>query len=229
MPSTPLTKRLPIFGILSISILLSFSLVAVRMYFSGQITYCFLVWNLFLAFVPFAISTYLVVVHCEQPNPSKWVMGSSFFVWLLFFPNAPYILTDLFHLKARTGVPLWFDLVLLLSFAWNGLILGLLSLMDMQTIVQQQFNRITAWFFAFFVLGLGSFGIYLGRYLRWNSWDILTNPMGLLHDIFDRMVHPMAHPRTIAVTLLFTVFLSLIYLTLQFLDGRSRMNDNYEL
>jgi uncharacterized membrane protein len=136
-------------------------------------------------------------------------------LWLLFFPNAPYVLTDLIHLRQHS-VPVWYDLLLLLSFAWTSLMFGFVSLADMQRLIQQRFNATVGWLFAVAAVLLGSFGIYLGRFLRWNSWDVITEPRQLAWDIFERVANPLAYTHTFGFTVLLAAFLLLAYLTLQF-------------
>ena len=189
---------------------LCITLVAFRVHYTSRVTFVFLVWNIFLAIIPYGISTLLVLYQEKIKN--RWFIFIPFLCWLCFFPNAPYILTDLFHLKQRAEVPYWYDLALILFFAWNGLMLGYASLMDMQSVLTKSFNRLTGWAVAIASLILGSFGIYLGRYLRWNSWDVISAPRGLLYDIADRIVDPMAHPQTYGVTIIFSTFLVLGYL-----------------
>lgn len=186
------------------------TLVGFRVHYTSKITFVFLLWNIFLALIPYAVSTLLVLYH-EKIN-NRWLLIIPFLFWLCFFPNAPYILTDLFHLKPRVGVPYWYDLALILFFAWNGLMLGYASLMDMQSILTRHFSRWVGWTMAISSLILGSFGIYLGRYLRWNSWDVISSPEGLAHDITDRVLNPMAHQQTYGVTVIFSAFLVLGYL-----------------
>lgn len=213
-------KLLAIIGLFALSIAFSLSLLEARMWYANTTQYSFLRWNLFLAFIPFAISTFLLLAKHFVPS---FIFISFAAVWLLFFPNAPYILTDLFHLRAKHGVPLWFDLALILSFAWNGLLLGFVSLADMQKEVRRRFGRFSAWFFVLSSLFLSGFGIYLGRYLRWNSWDILANPTALALDILDRLINPLAHPATWGVTIVFSVFLTLCYLMIKQLGERSSL------
>jgi uncharacterized membrane protein len=141
--------------------------------------------------------------------------------WLLFFPNAPYILTDLFHLRLKSNVPIWFDLLLILSFAWVGLLYGFMSLWDIEKILSQKINRKFVPVISLFLLFLGSFGIYLGRYLRWNSWDIIREPFELFYDISDRFLNPFNHPRTWGMTLFMFVFLSMIYLSFKYIKKRN--------
>lgn len=209
------SSQIALLGILILSTFFSLTLMAFRMYYSAEITFRFLAWNLFLAWIPFGIS-FLLNQFGEQIK-SKFLIGSIVSVWLLFFPNAPYIFTDLFHFGAKPHIPIWFDLVMLLSFAWNGLILGFLSLRDMQFFLGRKLGTAGGWIFSLGALILGSFGIYLGRYLRWNSWDILTHPGALAYDILDRVINPMAHPRTLAITVLFSGLLIMMYLTFQVL------------
>ena len=140
-------------------------------------------------------------------------------LWLLFFPNSPYILTDLFHLATRSGMPKWFDLLMLLSFAWTGLVMGIFSLMDIQSVVTRRYSEILAWFCSVVFIVLGSFGIYLGRYLRWNSWDIVTTPQPLIRDIYHIVVDPLNHPGTVGITLVFSAFLTLVYMTFFYLKN----------
>ena len=135
-------------------------------------------------------------------------------VWLLFFPNAPYIITDLYHIRYAAAMPVWFDMALIVSFAWNGLLLGFLSLMDIEQVIGRFTRKVWARLFSISAIVLASFGIYLGRFLRWNSWDIVTHPWLLMHDIADRVFHPFQHPRTVGVTIVFSLFLLFSYFTI---------------
>ncbi len=205
--------RLKLSITLMASLLFSISLLVFRIWYSGNFDYTFLVWNLFLAFIPFAISTILILR--EEKIQSFFVLLMPITLWLIFFPNAPYILTDLFHLKAKNYVPLWYDLAIILSFAWNGLMLGFISLADIQKILTKRFNSLFGWTFAILAIVLGSFGVYIGRYLRWNSWDILTSPLDLVYDITERILNPLIYPRAWAMTIIFSAFLSLCYLLIK--------------
>ncbi|WP_333820251.1 DUF1361 domain-containing protein [Ohtaekwangia sp.] len=206
------TNRLYILLIFSLTTILCVTLVAFRVQYTANVTFVFLVWNIFLALVPYMISTLLVLYHHTVKN-AFW-LWLPFMAWLCFFPNAPYILTDLFHLKQRPGVPYWYDLALILFFAWNGLMLGFASMMDIQSVFTTRFKPWIGWTISIGSLLLAGFGIYLGRYLRWNSWDVISSPMHLLHDIATRVLNPFHHPQTYGVTLLFATFLLLGYILL---------------
>ena len=200
-----------LFLALGASVLFSLGLVAFSTWYTSKSYYLFLVWNLFLAFIPLLISSFIAQRRTTLPLA---VLGLLTVVWLLFFPNAPYILTDLFHLRERGNIPLWFDLIVLLSFAWNGLMMGFVSLWDMQTVLTERLGRWSATAFVVLSLGLGSFGVYIGRYLRFNSWDVLADPFSLSYHIGQRFLNPWAFKGAWAMTLTFTIFLTLAYLTL---------------
>jgi uncharacterized membrane protein len=222
-PSLPFSRaRLTLVFALAASMALSILLVVGRVLMTGRLTFLFLVWNLFLALVPFALSTLLLLSNGPLRARLLVPVGAA---WLLFFPNAPYLVTDLFHLDARPGVPLWYDLALIMSCAWNGLMLAYASLSDMQRLVQQRLGFWTGWAFATVALLLSSFGIYLGRYLRFNSWDVLANPLTLFYDIVNRILHPFSFPGTWGVTLVFGVFLLVGYGTVRLLgrDAQERL------
>ena len=191
-------------------------LLIVRMVLSGQLTYVFLAWNLFLAWIPFAISQKITGVQ------NRWKMVLLFGAWLLFLPNAPYIITDFLHLKQRWPIPYWYDILLLFSAALNGLLLGVLSLLKVEKFLADRYgNRISGLLIlcSFF---LCAFGIYMGRYLRWNSWDIITNPGAIAADILERIFNPFDHFGTWSVTFLFGSFFYVIYYSIKnFINTKS--------
>ncbi len=214
-----MTERFKLNALLFASAAFGVVMVFVRVHFSGTLSYTFLFWNLFLAVIPFGISSFLV--RFKTPAVVFYPLAA---LWLLFFPNAPYVLTDLIHLRPVI-VPLWYDLLLLLSFAWTSLMFGFVSLADMQGLVRQRFNAATGWLFACAALALGSFGIYLGRFLRWNSWDALTEPGQLARDILERFANPLEHPGTFGFTLLLTTFLLLAYLMMQYFRPKESLQN----
>jgi uncharacterized membrane protein len=134
--------------------------------------------------------------------------------WLLFFPNAPYIFTDLIHLTSRDFAHFWVDLVIFLSCALTGLVLGFVSLYLIQCIVLNTFGRVASWFFIAAVAGLSSFGIYLGRFLRFNSWDVVFKPVALYHGIGGWITNPLQNSHTSVFPLLFAAFLFISYVML---------------
>lgn len=206
-------NRLNITILLFVMSVFSLGLSLFRFILTDSEMFLFLNWNLFLAFIPWIIST-LIIVNAYHKKLHLFLL---IIIWLLFFPNSPYILTDLFHLRISSAAPIWYDLIVILSFAWTGLLFGFLSLMDIEELLNKYFARKTTFLFIISFLFLGAFGIYLGRFLRWNSWDIISNPFGLFNDISDRIFNPFSHPRTWGVTILMGTLLNMMYFTLKFM------------
>ena len=193
---------------LTFLLLLSFvpvALVAVRSVYTGRISHVFLVWNLFLAYLPLLFAWLAYKSH-KRP---LLIVGLAF-LWLLFFPNAPYLVTDLIHLRHVDMVPLWYDLILLFDFALVGLFLGLVSLRLMQIVVQTHLGSTVGWLFVLVTLGISSLGVYIGRFLRWNSWDLFFRPLTLLQDVMSHL----REPRTAAVSILLATMLLIAYMFL---------------
>ncbi len=183
-----------------------------RSEYTGNGRYGFLIWNLFLAWIPFLISYFTYTMTLNR----KWVsivIPIAAFFWLIFFPNAPYILTDFQHLaNGWAGLPVWYDVMMLIWFAFTGLLLGMVSLFLMQEIVRREFGRWVGWAFVALVTGLSSAGVYMGRFLRWNSWDILRNPTGIALYSFERVQDPSL--QSIGFIGLFGAFFLFLYITL---------------
>jgi uncharacterized membrane protein len=174
------------------------------------IVYRNLVWNLFLAWIPYLFS--LLAVYLYQTQPHRWwrlLIPAG--LWLLFFPNAPYIVTDFLHLQQRPFVPLWYDIMLLSLFAWTGIFLAITSLRTFQTLVKIYMGIWVSWVFVLAALGLSGLGIYLGRFERWNSWDMLIHPQDIIENIMGRFTDPLDNIRFFGFTILFTLFLFLCY------------------
>ena len=223
VPATETGKRavLQLALLLAVSCALSAVLWLFRVLYSHTFVYFFLNWNLLLAWIPLGLAVVMVRLNRRTPRP-RLVLLLLLGGWLLFFPNSPYIVSDLMHLAPRSRVPLWYDALMLFSFAWNGLILGFVSLWLVQQMVSGWFGRMAGWLMVGFTLAATGFGIYLGRFQRWNSWDILADPYGLLHAVVKPVLDPLAHPRTIGVTLLFGSFLLVAYLTVTLLPSLLR-------
>ncbi len=204
--------KLAIFGLMALASAICVFLVAARIAYSDSKRYTTLVWNLFLAWIPFILS-YLAYTLSWNKRFLYFAIPVTAFLWLIFFPNAPYILTDLQHLaNETTKAPLWYDVIVLIWFSWTGLLLGLVSLYLMHDIVHRTFGRIAGWVFVFVVSGLSSFGVYLGRFVRFNSWDILNDPKEIVVTILGLAIDPSK--RLVAFTMLFAVFYLFVYLTL---------------
>jgi uncharacterized membrane protein len=187
-------------------------LVVTRIVWTSNIRYAFLIWNLFLAWLPLVFAA----LACEQPrNGSRpgWRLTVLAGAWLLFFPNAPYIFTDLIHLPwFQTQV--WADLALILTFAVTGLVLGFVSLYLMQSIVTRMCGRVAGWLFVLAAAGLSSLGVYVGRFLRLNSWDMFLRPGKIYDGIGVWIDGRTPHFSTTAFLLFFAAFFFATYVML---------------
>lgn len=186
------------------------ALLAVRGVYSRQLAFTAFLWNLFLAWVPVLVAVPIYALRARGVNQPV-LTGVLLVIWFLFFPNAPYIITDLQHLYPRPGVPFWYDMITIMAFALTGWFLGYLSLYLLQEVVRSWFGRAASWTFALVMLGLSSFGIYLGRFLRWNSWDVLLAPLATLGDA-ARIAHPVNNPQAAAFSATFFAFSLVCYL-----------------
>ncbi len=189
------------------------ALVVARWYYAQTLDYGFMIWNLFLAWIPFIMAFITYRLKRAQDRWSFVIAGCAL-IWLLFLPNAPYMLTDLIHLRYRADALVWYDLMLLLWFAWTGFMLGFGSIYLMQQVVTDSFGQVVGWVFATGSIILTSFGIYLGRFLRWNSWDVLRNPRALLADIYYPFRHPIANFEIHAFWLMLALLLMSVYVML---------------
>ena len=213
MKFSPSTQRL-----LSVGALLvwSVALVIARLILSPDHLGYGMLWNLLLASIPLLGSSIFVRAVARK----HWVWASvSFALWLLFLPNAPYLLTDMIHLAPRPPVPQWYILAMLLSCAATGTLLGYLSLLDVHALIEKRCGKITGWMVAVGALMLCGFGIYLGRFLRWNSWDALTHPLQFIRVTVGQFHNTNGHPHPVAVTLVFGAGLVLGYLVLRVISA----------
>jgi len=202
-----------VFVLLNLACLACIALVAARVVYTDSSRHTGLIWNLFLAWIPFILA---YVAHALSWKRIWVYLAIPFvaFLWLLFFPNAPYMLTDLQDLARGAGqeAPLWYDVIIVVWCSWTGTLLGVISLYLMQDVISRTFNRWLGWVFVFVISGLSSFGIYIGRFVRLNSWDILENPTETAIEILGIVIDPSR--RLAAFTLLYTFFFLFIFLLL---------------
>jgi len=175
-------------------------LVLFRTFYTGNAYFAFLLWNLFLAWLPYVFARKFSV---EENHLKRMLLG---FAWLLFFPNAPYIITDFVHLRNDQNLLFWFDLVMLFSFSLTGLVLGLASLRRIHERLSEKLSFVRSWVLVSGLIFLSGFGIYLGRELRFNSWDVVTAPVELAEKIYLTTI--TAPGEAVAFT---TIFSSLIF------------------
>jgi uncharacterized membrane protein len=177
----------------------------------------FLVWNLILAWIPLVLA--LVVYDGYRRSRSLLWLTPFLALWLLFLPNAPYIVTDFVHLDADSPAPLWFDGVELSAFAWTGMLLGFVSLYLVHAVLRRRLGAPAAWLVVLCVLGLASVGVYLGRVKRWNSWELITQPGAKLAQVHAHLADPSSLTKAAGVTVVVTLLLAAAYLVFYVLMG----------
>ncbi|MDQ2690982.1 MAG: DUF1361 domain-containing protein [Chloroflexota bacterium] len=201
-----------VFVLLNIACAVCVGLVLARVAYSESERHLGLIWNLFLAWIPFILAYFAHAVSWRRAS-LYLLMPLIAFLWLIFFPNAPYMLTDLQDLSRRASdAPLWYDVIVVGWSSWTGMLLGVISLYLMQDIIVRNFGHAAGWIFVFVVSALSSFGIYVGRFVRLNSWDILQNPAETAQEVLGIIIDPSM--RLAAFTLLYTFFFLFIFLLL---------------
>ena len=233
MPTPPFNatrSHAPLFVALVLASGIACGMLALRAVWGGGTGYSSLVWNLFLAWLPYFFA--LRLASAEPRSVPQWTGAAALAaLWLLFFPNAPYLITDLIHLHPDYAthdrpiallsglsrgqqIPIWFDALLVFAFAWTGVLLAFASLDLVRRKVATLAGNRWAWAVASAAIVLCSFGVALGRFERFNSWDVLTRPHVLIPAVLAQMANPLGHLRTTVVTVLLTAFLSLGYVSL---------------
>lgn len=182
-----------------------------RIIHTGSFMHSYLLWNLYLAWIPLVIACYIQGAGFSKRNPGSYFL---FFLWLLFFPNAPYIVTDFIHLDQSSGGLLLVDSVLIFTFAFTGLAAGWLSLYWIYKSLKSWFPAVLAKATMILSVLLSGYGVYIGRELRWNSWDVFTNTWSLLKDSLLHMNTKEALSMTVFFSILilagYWVFVNLI-------------------
>jgi uncharacterized membrane protein len=209
MDRSPSRRRVVLAALAAVSLLVV-AMVAVRVAFTDSHAYLNLPWNLVLAWVPLGLAL-VVYDGARRGMRGLWLL-SLCGLWLLFFPNAPYLMTDLKYLRVIGGVPLWYDVLLTSAAAAAGLALGFLSLFLIHSVARRRLGAVWAWIGVWAVLALSSVGVFLGRFQRFNSWDVFTDPKPILSDVAKGLSNPLNYPEVFAVTVVFSGFLVGTYL-----------------
>lgn len=195
--------------------LMAASMVAVALFIVGAVRnqtwdYWYLPYNLFLAAIPFVLALWLRQL-LEAYDWKNWRTISLAIAWLLFLPNSFYIVTDYIHLPEIQRVDIVQDVVMLAQFSITGFVFGFLSLGMLHEAYLKRMKEKIVTPLIYGVLLLASFAIYLGRELRWNSWDVVSNPVGLFGDVWSIVVHPSAHSGMVSIMLSYFFMLASLY------------------
>ena len=184
-------------------------LLLTRIIATGSLVYLFLPWNLLLAFIPYVLTRWMTSNISIVENKVKLVIAVA--IWLLFIPNSFYIITDFYHLSHFRSAPQWFDLLLIFSFAWNGILCGIISLSRVESVISVIRGKGLSLLLVFLVMWLCAFGVYIGRFLRYNSWDVLTDTVSLAGEIGDMLLHPLVNAYAWGMTICYAIFMTLLY------------------
>ena len=182
-------------------------LLGFRMAHYSNETFLFLVWNLFLAWVPVPLS--LAMLKLKNKHIVYTLM--LFVPWLLFFPNAAYLVTDLVHLRPRAPIPYWFDIVLLSTFALAGMFISCSTLRFVHQSFRSLIGARLSTLLCVFVSFAAGYAIYLGRFLRWNSWDVVSDFKSLALSMLAPLIHPSQNARAFGVTIAVGLLILLSY------------------
>jgi len=185
------------------------ALLLVRAKVTGSTYFFFLIWNLFLAYTPLGVTS--VMMHRINLIEKRIYFYPLLLCWLLLLPNAPYIITDFIHLRKESGVPVWFDVLLLISFSACGILFGLASMKNVYNMLMIKFGGRVADISMGIVCLLSGFGMYLGRFLRYNSWDVLQRPLTLIYDVFWSLIAAETYRAAWGITLGFGTLMFLLF------------------
>lgn len=203
---------------LLLSSFVSVGLLTLRIVVTDSMRLSFLIWNLLLAWMPLVFATWLYERLRTKRTPN-WQDGILGLLWLGFLPNSFYLISDLIHLQSSGEVGLLYDTAMIMSFVINGLLLGYISLFVVHKLMKRYISDAWSHFVVQLILVLCAFAIYLGRYLRWNTWDVVVNPAGLVFDVSDRIIRPATHMHTFVITAVFYAVLGSTYAVLYKLAG----------
>jgi len=208
-----LCRRLGIYGVVLTSGLCS-ALLLSRVAYTDTMLFMMLGWNLLLAWIPFVLSVTMVVV--SRLPAARWlllpILGAA---WLVFLPNAPYLITDLIHLENRPPVPYWYDIAMLGLFGSTGLLLGVRSLEHVHDLIRQSTGEVAGWLSTGAIALLCGLGMYLGRFDRWNSWDLVSQPGAIVADVLRRAAAPSENLQAWGFTLTFGAAMLAFYIAMR--------------
>lgn len=188
-----------------------------------SLRFSYLLWNLFLAWLPLGFMALLF--HSLKTH--LWSSAQPFslsLLWLIFLPNSFYMISDFIHIQDVPRHNLLYDVVMFTAFIFTAALVGFCSLYLVHAELRKRISMLASSLLIGFILFLCSFAIYLGRDLRWNSWDVLLNPAGILFDISDHLIHPLQHLEMFSITFTFFLLLGSLYIVGWQLG--EAMNDN---
>ena len=183
--------------------------------------FAYMIWNLVLAWISLGVTLFLErTLH--RTNWSSWLALAATLVWVLFLPNTFYMVTDFIHVRELAPVELLGGIFMITSFIFTGVLLGIISVYLIHRELLKRISVRSAWLLIGLVLLLCSFAMYIGRVLRWNSWDIVANPSSLLFDVTDRLINLGDHPRMLSTTISFFALILSLYVVVWYMARVAR-------
>jgi uncharacterized membrane protein len=202
------------------------AMIVARVLRTEEVKHAFMPGNLILAWFPLIFA---IGVRASVRLPSGIGVPSALAccgLWLLFLPNAPYMVTDIMHYRVTSELPVWYDAIMLGSFAMTGVMLGALSLYLMHELAERLGGVILGWLFAASSIAASGVGIYFGRVLRWNSWDAVRSPSLVVEDAMVLVRHPVEYQAAWALIILSSAFFWSAYVVLW---GATRLEFNNDI
>ncbi|WP_394698201.1 DUF1361 domain-containing protein [uncultured Ilyobacter sp.] len=216
-PFNKIESTKPTVNLMVIILFLSLSsciMLTIRTIITSNYSYMFLIWSMILACIPLALSLFLIKYYKK-----KFIKITAGFIWIIFYPKAPYMITDFIHYRMFFNK--WYDFLVISLSIFTGVLTGFLSLLLLQKLIEVNFGKLKSWKFVILINILASYGIYLGRFIRLNSLEIITNPSKLINGILNSL-----NIDTFFFTLVFSFFLMLIYIAFYNILYFDRKNNN---
>jgi len=199
------------------SLVFCIGFLAIRMLFPGGAFYSFMLGNLVLAWIPYCLSG--IAYSRDRPRFDRLQLAM-IAATLLFLPNSFYMVTDFIHIKLSNDFIVWFDILLVASFTWLGMLYGFIALRRLQLIFTKRFGPFTGWWLVAGVILLSCVGMFLGRVARFYSWDVVVHPVHVGSYVANHALAPESYPHFAAFVMAFSLFIGTVYASVYL--GRKR-------
>ncbi|HEX5154602.1 MAG TPA: DUF1361 domain-containing protein [Parafilimonas sp.] len=201
------TKKLPVLERLMIFLgMFCFGVLFYRCFFTWNLHYTFLLWNLLIAFVPYIISKQLL--KCKELNIKAILL---LFAWMLFFPVCIYLFTDILQMHNSDNFYSLYDGLLFLSFGFTGLLPGFISLRQIEMFLAKHLPGFLVKASILFFIFLSSYGICLVRFLHLKNWNIIVDFKKLFHVSEKDILNPEHHVSIWLSIFILVVLIDILY------------------
>lgn len=206
----------------------------------GRFKEFYMIWNIILCWIPFELSLFFLRNNSRKKGASKFLLMLCAVLWILFLPNCFYIITDFIHISGNSymvinpnykpytttnesmyffsdNITIWYDFLSISLGIFMGLSLGVLSLYIIQSLIEKKYNKVFSWITVITISFISGYAIYLGRFLRWNSWDLILNPI----NIINMFIHHI-NTKSLKFTMLFGTLNFVVYILVHILISVSK-------